>query len=111
MPNITKADALRIIKKLQAAPADASGRQLRVEIRQSGPHDVVKVWYGPVYVGRFGVQRTSNKNAQHNYIPEQIHLTRSQDIDFASCTLTADDYMEILLADDGIRVQFEKNKT
>lgn len=107
MPKLTKDDAHRIAQKLGTKPNDPKKSRLTVELKSGSAHDLVRIWYKQVFVGRFGIQRTSKKDAQHNYIPEQIHLTRSQGADFASCTLSIDEYINILLGDESIKSQLE----
>ena len=111
MPKLDKDDAHKIAKKLSSEPINPGNERLRVEVRTRGPHDVVSVWYKRVFVGRFGIQRGSKRNAQHNYISEQIHLTRPQGAEFASCKLSIDDYIEILLQDDEIPSQLDEDKS
>ncbi|HVA45877.1 MAG TPA: hypothetical protein VNH11_05765 [Pirellulales bacterium] len=110
MPNLTKDDAQRIATKLGNPPLDPNKQCLQLEVRQKGPHDIVSIRYRNVLVGRFGIQRGSNRNARHNYIPEQIHLTRQQGAEFASCEMSIDQYIDIILRDEEIQSRLPKDK-
>lgn len=37
-------------------------------------------------------------NLPHNFIADQLHLTRAQGLDFAQCMLSIDDYIDLLIA-------------
>lgn len=103
MPNLTKEHAERIRDKLGTQPADPQKHRLQIDVRTKGPHDVVVIRYRNVMVGRFGIQRGQNRNAGHNYIPQQIHLSKQQGTAFAVCDLSIDQYIDILLQDDDVQ--------
>lgn len=45
-------------------------------------------------VGQFGLRR--GKKSGHNFIPQQIHVTRQQALDLARCNLDKAGYVRIL---------------
>ncbi len=76
-------DGERIATKLQAQRA--TGRR----------HDLVKIHLGGKLVAQYGIRRGSGE-LSHDYIPRQIHLSPRQTHDLSACTLSRDEYFEIL---------------
>jgi|GEM_PF-5738186 len=96
MPDITKDLALAIVKKLKGTPADPQLSRFEVTHIAGSKHEVYKLRYNNVWIGQFGVQRTSKRDARHNYVAEQLHLDRRQGYDLAKCPLSVDAYNRIL---------------
>ena len=77
MPDIMTEDAEAIARKLTRDTPKQPGRQrFRIEVEQGRNHEKVKVWYGPRWIGQYGIQRSS-KPKKHNYVAEQLHLSRN----------------------------------
>ena len=82
---ITKQHAEKIVKKLRAV----------VEQKRKA-HDVAYVFHKKQLVASFGIRRGSSKDAGHNHIPEDLHLTLHQTLDLAQCPLSYERWIEIL---------------
>jgi len=83
MPNIMTEDAEKIACKLgRDVPAQPGHQRFGVEVKDGRGHAVVKVWYGDRFIGQFGVRRSSTPK-RHNYVAEQLHLSRSEAYDLA----------------------------
>lgn len=96
MPDIMTDDAQEIARKLTRETPSQPGRQsFRVEVKDGWDHRQVKVWYGDRWIGQYGIRRSS-KSKRHNYVAEQLHLSRQEAYDLAKCPLRVDDYITIL---------------
>jgi hypothetical protein len=96
MPDITADDAKAIADKLtRDDPTEPGRRRFRIEVKEGRCHRIVKVWYGDRHIGQYGIQRASAYK-RHNYVAEQLHLSRKQAYDLAKCPLTVDGYITIL---------------
>ena len=96
MPNIMTEDAEEIAQKLARDVPTQPGRQrFRVEIKDGRRHPIVKVWYGEHRIGQYGLQRSS-RSKRHNYVAEQLHLSRLDAYNLAKCPLDVDGYITIL---------------
>jgi len=96
MPNIMTEDAEEIARKLSHdAPTQPGRSRFRIEVRDGRGHRIVKVSYGDHRIGQYGLQR-SNTPKRHNYVAEQLHLSRMDAYNLAKCPLTVDDFITIL---------------
>ena len=96
MPNIMTEDAEEIARKLtRDAPTQPGRQHFRVEVKDGRGHAIVKVWYGDHHIGQYGLQRSSTTK-RHNYVAEQLHLSRMDAYDLAKCPLDVDGYITIL---------------
>ena len=96
MPNITTADAEAIAAKLKRdAPALQGREKFEVELKDGRKHSIVKVSYRGQYIGQYGIQRSS-KSMRHNYVAEQLHLSRTDAYALAKCPLDVDSFITIL---------------
>jgi 3-dehydroquinate dehydratase len=82
---LTQKEAVEIAKKLQA------------EIKTGRKHDIVVIRFDETYVGQFNIQRSS-KDKSHDYISHQMLITAKQCREFHQCSLSRQDYIEILRA-------------
>lgn len=98
MPNITKDQAEAILKKLVSAPANPDRDRFSIEHRAGKSHDIYKLQYQGIWIGQFNIRRGSKRNLPHNFIADQLHLTRAQGLDFAQCMLSIDGYVDLLIA-------------
>ncbi len=92
MPDIMTKEAVAVSKKLAKGTKDG---KLRTEESSGGKHQIVKVYYDNKRVGQFGLQRGS-KQQRHNYIADQLHITRSEAYNYAICDLASEAYVDIL---------------
>jgi len=96
MPDIMTDDAEAIAKKLMRDAPKQPGRQpFRVDVSEGRGHQHVKVWYADRWIGQYGIQRSS-KSKRHNYVAEQLHVSRKEAYDLAKCPLDVDGYIRIL---------------
>lgn len=91
MPNITKDLARNIAPKLRGV--------FDVTESSGADHDLVTVCFQGMRVGRFGIQRGSKKDANHNYIASQLHLSRMDAYNLARCPLSAAEFLALLRED------------
>jgi hypothetical protein len=97
MPNITKDLAEDIATKLNRdKPKKKNTQPFSVEIKHGAKHILCKVLYGTVFIDQFGIQRGSKKTSPHNYVADQLHLTRSEGYNLAKCPLSVDGFIELL---------------
>lgn len=102
MPDIMTEDAEQIARKLTHDVPTLPGRQrFKVETKDGRRHTIVKVWYGDHRIGQYGLQRSSTPK-RHNYVAEQLHLSRKDAYDLAKCPLSVDDFVTILEGKDEI---------
>jgi hypothetical protein len=83
---INKDLALAIAKKLKA----------RVESRSNRPHDIAFVYYEQQLIAMFGIRRGSKKEAGHDHIPRQIHVSPHDARLLGQCPLSQEAYFEKL---------------
>ncbi|SRR6266404_1358033 len=81
---LTKDHAIFIAKKLNA------------EIRSKSAHDIAVITYGGKRIAQFGIRRGSNKNQGHNHIPNGVHMTAHDTLLLAQCTISADEWFEMM---------------
>jgi len=97
MPDILTSDAEEIARKLKREQPTKKGREkFTIDRAARSNHDIVKVFYKGIFVGQYGIQRSS-KPKRHNYVATQLHMTRGQAFDFSKCTMRVDEYIEILV--------------
>lgn len=96
MPNIMTEDAAAIVRKLERdSSASADRPRFRVEVKEGRSHAIVKLWFADRHIGQFGIQRSSSSK-RHNYVAEQLHLSRLDAYRLAKCPLDVDGYLAIL---------------
>lgn len=89
-------DAEAIARKLSRdAPTQPDHHRFRVEVKDGRRHSIVKVWYDNQHIGQYGIQRSSAPK-RHNYVAEQLHLSRTDAYNLAKCPLDVDGYITIL---------------
>ena len=76
---------------------DAQGiaRKLNAEFRQGRRHELAVFRYKGKYIAQFGISRGS-KPQPHDYVARQLFLSRGQCREFLDCSMTLDDYVEML---------------
>jgi hypothetical protein len=85
MSRLTKQHALKIAHKLGAV------------IDTGKAHDLAKIYHEKKKVAQFGIRRGSKKDLPHDYISEQLHVTKSQCLDLASCPLNRGEWIRLLV--------------
>ncbi len=80
---LTQDDAREIAKKLKA------------QIKPGRRHDLVLFRHEGKLVGQFGISRAS-KDHSHDYIPKQLYITPKQCREFQACSLSLEEYLQIL---------------
>ena len=91
MPNLVKDDAYEIADKLKRkAPTKAGREKFSVTQSNGAKHILIAVFYRGRRMAEYGIKHSPDRNASHNWIPEQLHLTQRQGFDLAKCTLTVD---------------------
>ena len=97
MPNIMTQEAEEIVNKLNRDDPEQPGHQkFDIQIKDGRKHKLVKVNYNNRCIGQYGIQRSS-KPKNHNYIAEQLHLSRKDAYELAKCPLSVDAYIDILV--------------
>lgn len=82
--SIGKDEAERIAKKLDA------------EIEEKPKHKQVIIRHEGQAVALYGIRRASKRDTSHSYVSKQIHVTQAQAESLARCSLSKDDYFNIL---------------
>ena len=80
---LTQKDGIKIAKKLNAS------------ISERKRHRRVSVTIDDTVIGEYGLSR-GGREKSHSYIPRQIGVTARQAKKLAACSLSKDDYVEIL---------------
>ncbi len=81
---------------LTARDAEAIARKLGANFKEkSRRHKIAIIRVKGKEVGRFGIRRGSG-NLPHDYIQQQIHVSRTEAEDIAACRFYLRDYEEIL---------------
>jgi len=80
MPNITQADAKKIAKKLSA------------DYRNGSNHELALIYHNGLKIAQFGIRR--DKAANHDYVANQIFMSRSDSISFGKCKISYDEWVE-----------------
>jgi hypothetical protein len=83
---ITKELAERIAKKLRA----------QMDSRPSRAHDLARVWEGAQVVAMFGIRRGSGKDAGHDHIPEDLHVSPRDAKLLGQCPMKREQWIEKL---------------
>lgn len=97
MPKIMTREAEDIAKKLNRDEPEQPGREkFDIQIEDGRKHRLVKVHYNGRHIGQYGIQRASRPQ-NHNYIAEQLYLSRKDAYELAKCPLSVDDYIDILV--------------
>ena len=98
MPNLVKDDAYEIAKKLRRKLPTKPGREKFSITETNGrKHILITVSYRGRMIAEYGIKHSPDRNAGHNWIPEQLHLTQRQGFDLAKCTLSVDGFIDILI--------------
>ena len=85
MTVITKELALAIAKKLQAT------MDTRPKV-----HDIAVIEYNGKMIARFGIRRGSRKDAGHDHIPTDLHVTPRDARLLGQCPLSREDWIKIM---------------
>jgi hypothetical protein len=88
MPPINKDHAKKIAKKLGA----------RIDTGKKA-HDVARVYHQGVLIATFGIRRGSDRNLGHGHIPKDLHLSPRQTLLLAQCTLSVEQWLDIIRAE------------
>ena len=96
MGQIDKQGAKRVIRKL--------GAELQTT-KKNRPHDTYTFSHDGKPVLWFGITRSSNKNAPVGNLPRNLQITHKQCVELATCTLSKDEYTQILLGKGVISVE------
>ncbi len=98
MSQITKNGAEEIEEKLRKKAPKKSGRQkFEVTTREGREHTIVAISYEGVFVGQYGIKRGSRRDAGHGWVPDQIHLTPHKAHELATCSMSVDGYLDVLV--------------
>ena len=92
MKTITKEHARKIAKKLGAI-IDTTPKA----------HDIVTIFHKGVRIASFGIRRGSKKNAGHGHIPVELSLSRHDTLRLANCTLSKDEWIQMLIDEGHIK--------
>jgi hypothetical protein len=96
MSNLTKDDAEEIARKLRRGRPTIGRQRFEVVEQSRGGYRWISISYGGRRLARYGIKHGSRRNAGHDWIPGQIHLSDSEAYDFAKCHLSIDGYIDIL---------------
>ena len=80
---------------LTARDAESIARKLGADFKEKSRRHKIAIRVKGKEVGRFGIRRGSGDLA-HDYIPQQIHVSRAEAEDIAGCRLYLGDYEQIL---------------
>jgi hypothetical protein len=83
---ITKELAVKIVRKLSAAPIPSRGRA----------HDLYEVRYRGRVVAVISLRRGSEKDQGHDHLPRDLHLSPNRTKLLGQCPFTQDDYFQAL---------------
>ena len=83
---LNKADAIAIAKKLDA------------EIETGSSHDLAKIYHDGKLISQYGIRRGSKKDLPHDYISDQIFMSKRNCISLSDCTKSKDDWIADLTA-------------
>lgn len=75
-------------------------RKLGAEIKNGRNHPQAVIRYKQYTIGQFGIKRASRKT-DHIWIAKQLYLSRKKTEELCRCTLSKDEYFD-LLRDKGI---------
>lgn len=81
---------------LDRRQAEAIAKKLNATVTPGRRHDLAVVVVDGTRVAGFGIRRGSSES--HGHIPEQLHLSLRQTLDFARCSLSTEDYFDELRA-------------
>lgn len=82
MPSITKDDAEKIAEKFGA------------QYEQGSNHLLAKIYYKGKKITQFGIRRSSKRDMPHNYISDQIYMSRTDCIAFGECDISVEEWVE-----------------
>lgn len=80
MPKITRSDAVKIADKL------------RSRYKTGGKHTLAIVYYNEIKILQFGIRH--DRTAGHDYIPNQIFMSKSDTIKFGKCDISYEDWVQ-----------------
>ncbi len=83
---ITKDHAVAIAVKLRAT----------VKKKKQKAHDLAVVHVNGQRVASFGIRRSSRGSIGHDFIPKRIHVSPRECKELAECTISYDEWVEIL---------------
>jgi hypothetical protein len=83
------------LPKLTARHADDIAKKLDAERFEGRGHERVLIKWNDRLIGQFGIRRGSG-DLSHNYIARQIFCSMRQALELARCTMTREDYFEML---------------
>lgn len=95
MPRFTKKHAEESVKKLKKKRARQTG-SFSVTTSEGGNHTRYEISYSGALVCSFGINRGSKSDVGHKWVHEQKALNQREGLEFASCTLSLEDYAELL---------------
>jgi hypothetical protein len=87
MAELTTRDAEKIAKKLGA----------EIETDRSA-HDRAVIVEGGISVAHYGIRRGSRPDTGHDHMPKDLHITMGQCKRLSACTLSREQYVELLRA-------------
>lgn len=80
---MTKDDANKIAVKLGA----------EIDTKRKA-HDLAVVSHDGVDIVHFGIRRGSKRDLPHPHIPKQLHISKKECVELATCTLSKDAWVE-----------------
>lgn len=83
--------------KITKDHAEKAAKKLSATIIPGAKHDIAKIFYDNKLIAQFGIRRGSKKDLPHDYVPEQLHLTKSQFMEFVLCRISQSDWIALLV--------------
>lgn len=85
MAKITKEHAQKAVTKLSAT------------IKSGAKHEIAKIFHDNKLIAQFGICRGSKKDIPHDYVPEQLHLTKAQFMELVLCRISQSEWIALLI--------------
>jgi hypothetical protein len=92
MPPVNKDHAKNIAKKVNNPGIEITSR---IDTSPKA-HDLVCIYYKGLRIASFGIRRGSKHDQGHGHIPKELHLSPRQTVLFAQCTLSIEQWLQIL---------------
>jgi hypothetical protein len=96
MPNIVRADAVKIAEKIAHHQPQKGRPKFEIKTKNGRKHLIVMIWYGGQWIGKYGITNDQRAHRNHGWVADQIHLSPKQAAEFIECTLGHDAYARIL---------------
>jgi hypothetical protein len=91
-------EAEEIAKKLDRQQPEKPNRHSFSVAKEKGKrHLLIKISYDGKFLFQYGIRNGSGQQG-HDYIPEQLRLSKPQAYDLAKCPFSVDDFIDHLIA-------------